>query len=157
LTTPEEEVDDCPVIGWRIAAVLFLSVSLAAVAVGTASTAWADQTMSGHYIKTSTDPETGHSTNYDWYFTPCGDGCAEVKTNGTASGQARLINGQWTLDLAADAICDDGTSVNKAVNSHYTWDRVTLTGTVLVTAKVAACGRPGGYTQTNNIQLRQAP
>jgi hypothetical protein len=32
------------------AAVLFWSVSLAAVAVGTAAQAWADQTMCGHYF-----------------------------------------------------------------------------------------------------------
>jgi hypothetical protein len=55
---------------------------LAGLAAGTASTAWAgpsDRTpqMSGHYIETDTS-ENGQTTTSDWYFTPCGDGCASA-------------------------------------------------------------------------------
>jgi hypothetical protein len=50
----------------------------AGLAIGTASPAWADQTMSGHNIETVTDPSSGQSITNDWYFTPCGDGCASV-------------------------------------------------------------------------------
>jgi hypothetical protein len=132
----------------------------AGVAVGTASAAGADTTMSGHYIRTETNPQTGHSQTDDWYVTPCGDGCASIAItpNASAPSQAHLVNGQWTLDSAVHALtCSDGTVVPNAVSAHYTWDPNTLAGTVQVTYNVPACGNPAGHTQTNNVQLRQAP
>jgi hypothetical protein len=132
----------------------------AGLAVGTASTAWADTTMSGHYIRTETNPQTGKSITDDWYVTPCGDGCVLVATRPDASApsQARLVNGQWSLDSAVHALsCPDGTVVPDAVSAHYMWDPNTLAGTVQVTYNAPACGHPAGYTQTNNVQLRQAP
>jgi hypothetical protein len=135
---------------------------LAGVAVGTASTALADQpTMSGHYIKTSSAvsaPGTPPTTS-DWYATPCGDGCASMasKPGGPAQSQARLVNGQWTLDSAVHTlICPDGTVAPNAVSAHYTWDPNTLAGTVELIAQGPACGIPAGYQSTNNVQLRQA-
>ena len=71
---------------------------IAGLAVGAASAAWADPpTMNGHYIRTVTSP-AGQAINVDWYFAPCGDGCASVAltAGGEAFGQARLVNGQWT-------------------------------------------------------------
>src|ERR1700739_48462 len=141
------------------------------VAVGTPSTAWADQTMSGHYIETETDPKTGQSVTDDWRFTPCGDGCASLavlcKTfwsttapciNGRQSvGQVRLMNGQWTLDTINNDKCRAGTVLSDAVSSHWLWDSNTLAGTIHGTLKVPACGQPAGATVTDNIQLRQAP
>ena len=53
---------------------------LAALAVGTASTALAAPTMNGHYTYTSTGAN-GQSVTSDWYVTPCGDGCVNVTTN----------------------------------------------------------------------------
>ena len=72
---------------------------LAGLAAGTASTASAAPTMSGHYIVNETSPQ-GYSTTMDWHFTPCGDGCASVTIGGPAPGpmgQARLVtgNGHW--------------------------------------------------------------
>jgi hypothetical protein len=133
---------------------------LAGLAVGTASTALADQPiMSGHYIKTSsalsalgTPPTTS-----DWYATPCGDGCASISDPGGVLGQVRLVNGQWTMDATMNAQCVDGSQVPSALSVHYTWDPNTLGGTSQTTAKVPECGQPAGYQQTNNLQLRQAP
>jgi hypothetical protein len=65
--------------------------TFAAVAVGAASPAWADQTMSGHDIETVTDPSSGQSITNDWYFTPCGDGCASVVSNGAAAVDTPII------------------------------------------------------------------
>ena len=138
-----------------------IAATLTAVAVGAAATAWADPpTMNGHYIRTETNPETGHSQTDDWYISPCGDGCASVgiRPDAPAPSQARLVNGQWNLDSAVHAtICQDGTVVPNAVSAHYTWDANTLAGTVKVTYNVPACGNPAGHTQTNNVQLTQAP
>jgi len=136
------------------------TVIFAGLAVGTASAAWADPpTMNGHYIRTETNPQTGHSQTDDWYITPCGDGCVSVaiRPDAPQPSQARLVNGQWTLDSAVHAaICPDGTVVPNAVSAHYVWDPNTLAGTVQVTYNEPACGNPAGYTQNNTVQLRQA-
>jgi hypothetical protein len=133
---------------------------LAALAVGTANAARAQTTLSGHYIRTETDPQTGQSVIDHWYATPCGDGCATLASTpgGPAVSQARLVDGQWTLDSAVhQLICPDGTLVPNAVSAHYTLDPNTLAGTVQLTYQVAACGVPAGYQVTNNVQLSQAP
>jgi hypothetical protein len=115
--------------------------------------------MSGHYINTATTPH-GITDSYDWYFTPCGDGCASVTIGGPTPGpvgQARLVNGQWTMDTTGPATCGDNTNVPSALTSHYTWDPNTLAGTAQLTLNVPACAEPAGYQQTNSVQLRQAP
>jgi hypothetical protein len=133
------------------------AATFAAVAVGTASAAWADlPTMSGHYLYTATD-HAGRSVTSDWYFTPCGSGCAWVTAGGAVLGQALWVNGQWTMDETGGiANCDDGTTV-PALNNHYIWDPNTLAGAVTLTNAVPACGLPVGTTETDNIQLTQAP
>jgi len=124
----------------------------AGLAIGTAGPTWAAPTMSGHYIKTETSP-VGQHVDADWVFAPCGDGCAQI-TNLDGIGQARLVNGQWSMDGAVgDVACPDGTRVPEAASSHYSWDAVTLAGTNQVTYK-AACGGTA-ETQTNTIQLRR--
>ena len=136
------------------------TVIFAGLAVGTASAARAETTMSGHYIRIETNPQNGQSVTDDWYATPCGDGCASLASTpgGPAISQARLVNGQWTLDSAVHTlICPDGTVVPNAVSAHYTLDPNTLAGTVLLTYQVPACGSPAGLQVTNNVQLRQAP
>jgi hypothetical protein len=131
----------------------------AGLAVGTASAAWAETTMSGHYLRIETDPQTGQSETDDWYATPCGDGCASLALTpgGPVISQARLVNGQWTLESAIHTLnCPDGTVVPNAVSAHYTWDPDTLAGTVQLTSNVPACGIPGGYQTPNDVQIRQA-
>jgi hypothetical protein len=51
-------------------------------------------TMSGHYIRTETTLD-GRSLTEDWYFTPCGDGCADVST---VSGSVRGAIGERAMD-----------------------------------------------------------
>jgi hypothetical protein len=131
----------------------------AGLAVGTASAAWAETTMSGHYLRIETDPQTGQSETDDWYATPCGDGCASLALTpgGPAISQARLVNGQWTLESAIHTLnCPDGTVASNAVSAHYTWDPDTLAGTVQLTSNVPACGIPAGYQTINDVQIRQA-
>jgi len=129
---------------------------LAGLAIGTASTVWADTTMSGHYTWTSTSP-TGQSASGDYYFTPCGDGCASVASTpgGPAVAQVRLVNKQWTMNGAWPVRCSDGTTSNP-VPYHDTWDPKTLAGKDAITYSVPGCGHPAGYQQINNLQLRPA-
>jgi hypothetical protein len=134
------------------------TVIFAGLAVGTASAAWAETTMSGHYIRLETDPRTGESEDDEWYATPCGDGCASIASTpgGPAISQARLVNGQWTLASAVHTLtCGDGTVVPDAVSAYYTWDPNTLAGTVQLTYQVPACGNPAGYQKTNSVQIWQ--
>jgi hypothetical protein len=134
-----------------------IAATLTAVAVGAAATAWADPpTMNGHYIRTASAPGAPTTTD-DWYATPCGDGCASISSPRGVLGQARLVNGQWTLDATMNSQCTDGSQVPSALSVHYTWDPNTLTGSDQTTANVPECGNPAGYQQTNNIELRQAP
>jgi serine/threonine kinase PknH len=124
-----------------------------------ASAAAANQ-MSGHYIVNETEPK-GYSVTMDWHFTPCGDGCASVTIGGPGPGpmgQARLVNGQWTLDSPpGDVNCPDGSKVPHGSAQSYTWDPNTLAGKDQMTYTLPACGNPAGSQQTNSLQLRQAP
>jgi hypothetical protein len=136
---------------------LAVAAAVAAVAVGSAAPASAAPEMSGHYIETET-AASGRSTTNDWYFTPCGDGCASVALKGApAFGRAQLVGGQWKIDVTDEtAICQDGTKVPNALSAHYTWDPSTLAGTVQTTADAPECGDPAGYQVTDNIQLKHA-
>jgi hypothetical protein len=129
---------------------------LAGLAVGTASTAWAAPTMSGHYIETWTTPDGRSGTN-DWYLAPCGDGCANVSIGTTGTSQARLVNNQWTMDTDDTTVCTDGSKVSRAGTIHYTWDPNTLAGTAQITEKIATCGATAPISWTNNVQLTKAP
>jgi hypothetical protein len=139
-------------VGRMIAA----AVTVAGLTLGTAGPAWAQPTLSGHYTETEIGPG-GPSTTNDWYFTPCGDGCASAVVNGTPEGQAKLVDGQWNIDTVGATTCADGTHFDNAISTHRAWDANTLAGTAQETLNVAACGQPVGYSYTNNIQLRQVP
>jgi hypothetical protein len=126
----------------------------------------ADFQTNGHYTSTQINPKTGqpftvegHPVRNDWYFTPCGDGCASAAhtPGGPPVGQANLVNGQWVLDTTDRAECPDGTIVPDAVAGHRTWDPNTLAGTVQTTGIQPACGFPTGVSETANIQLALAP
>jgi hypothetical protein len=127
----------------------------AGLAVGAASTAWADlPTMNGNYTETSTTPD-GRTLTTNWAVNPCGDGCVYIKA-GAGGSQARLVDGQWVLDTLDNVNCSDGTYIQYAANAHLTWDPNTLAGTAQHVYIMPACGRPPGYTQTDQIQLKQA-
>lgn len=133
------------------------AVTFAGLALATASTAWADTTMSGHYTWTTTT-SGGWSMSGDYYVTPCGDGCASIATTpgGPAIGQARVVDGQWTMDGSWPVRCADG-SPGPREPYHDTWDPNTLEGTSTYIYNVPACGHPQGYSQTIHLQLRQVP
>lgn len=134
-----------------------VTAMLAGLTLALAAPAAAANEMSGHYLETDTTPD-GRQTTNDYYFTPCGDGCALVSDTpgGPTVAQAHLVNGQWTMDTLSDAGCPDGTSVPNALLTHRTWDPNALAGTNQVSLTVPACGNPGGFQETNNLQFKQA-
>jgi hypothetical protein len=120
----------------------------------------------GHYISTQINPKTGQPFTVEgqpvtnnWYFSPCGDGCASVTRTpgGPPLGQANLVNGQWVLDTTDVAECPDGTTVPDAIAAHRTWDPNTLAGTIQETSIQPACGTPPGLSKNANIQFQLAP
>ncbi len=129
--------------------------TLAVVAAGaTAPPASGAPEFIGHYVLTETNP-AGQKHVTDWNVNPCGDGCVDIKA-GNGMSRAQLVDGQWVLDMFDNVRCDDGIRIPYAANAHLTWDPDTLAGTDQQVYRLAACGRPPGYTQTNPIQLRQA-
>jgi hypothetical protein len=140
-----------------IARSLAATAMFAGLALAFAAPVIAAPQMSGHYIETETDPATGHQDTYDWYFTPCGDGCASITgAHGGNIAQAQLVDGQWTFDTPATQGCADGT--NTPATDHITWDPNTLAGTMLITLASPGCGgQPAGTQLTWNVQLTQAP
>ncbi len=130
----------------------------AGLALGLAAPALATNQMSGHYIVNQTTLR-GFSHTEDWYFTPCGDGCASLADSfGVTLGQAHLVNGQWTMDgVNTGATCSDGSIAPPgSTSTHYIWDPNTLAGEVQITNYVSVCGNPAGPADADNIQFRQA-
>jgi hypothetical protein len=143
-----------------------LALGLAAPAGAAPAPFPADFETNAHYTETQINPKTnrpfkvhGHDVVNDWYFSPCGDGCASAaRTPGEQPlGQANLVNGQWVLDTTDGAECPDGTSVPDAIAAHRTWDPNTLAGTVQTTGKEGTCGFPAGDPETADIQLALVP
>jgi hypothetical protein len=126
----------------------------AGTAGATAAPASGAPVMIGDYVLTETNP-AGQKFVTDWNVNPCGDGCADIKA-GVGISRAQLVDGQWVLDMFDNIRCSDGTRVSFAANAHLTWDPNTLAGTDQQVYMQAACGRPPGYTQTNQIQLKAA-
>jgi hypothetical protein len=126
----------------------------AVVAEAAAAPASAAPEMIGDYVLTETSP-TGQTHITDWNINPCGEGCADIKA-GSGTSRAQFVDGQWVIDMFDNVRCADGTRVVYAVNAHVTWDPNTLVGTDQQVYMEAACGKPAGYTQTNQIQLKRA-
>jgi hypothetical protein len=127
--------------------------------VGSAGTAWAAPTLSGHYISTVTS-DSGETTDSDWYFTPCGEACASVANtpNGAPFGNARMVNGQWTLLWHSDAFCPGGTRVPGVYVSYASWDPNTLAGKDDSGIDTLICGSGSRLPRvTQHLQLTQAP
>lgn len=138
--------------------IVSVAVLAAWLAVGSAGIASAAPTMSGHYVSTVTS-DSGETTTSDWYFTPCGEGCASVAntSGGPAFGEARLFDGQWTLVWHSDAFCPGGSRVPGAYASYDTWDPNTLAGKDESGLTMQLCGSLGKPLRvTQQLQLTQA-
>lgn len=127
---------------------------LAAIAAeAAAAPASAAPEMIGDYILTERN-ENGLTHETSWNINPCGDGCVDINA-GHGTSRAQLVDGQWVIDMFDNVRCADGTRVPYAANAHITWDPNTLAGTDQQVYAQAACGKPAGYSQTNQIQLKR--
>lgn len=133
---------------------LTLGVVLATVAVVLAPLARAQMPFGNYRIDTPRDP--GHS--WIWTISPCSGDCISViatpQPNGQAApyrGVAHLVNGRYTM--AVD-VPDGVRCVVYFRPSHdvYSWDPVTLSGSVESTFD-EGCGGPPGGTDSYPFQL----
>lgn len=148
-------------MAYRLCAMAFGTVVVASVVLS--ATAGADPgDMSGHYVETSTNRDSGGTSTNHWFFTPCGQGCASVqvcdneKREGCTSAQARLVKGRWEMDVShVDIACPNGAIIPDATSFYYTWNPDTLRGTGEGTRYGPGC--PGGITPpstTTDVTLK---
>jgi hypothetical protein len=132
---------------------LTLSIPLMTAAVALAPVAHAGMPAGNYELHTPRDP--GHS--WVWAVRPCQTGqppadCVHVQAiprpNGQATpfaGDASLANGRYTMivDVPDGVRC---TVYFLPSHDTYTWDAVTLTGSVDSTFDAGCGGAPGGTT-----------
>lgn len=141
---------------------------LVAASVVLAPSAGADPgQLSGHYIRTATNRESGATMTTHWYATPCGPGCATVeicandKHERCGTAQAALSQGRWAMDVRVTLVCTDqfgnrmGDIPGGAI-AHYTWDSGTLAGVAETTADGTGCPAVASAGTVNDFQLKPA-
>lgn len=126
---------------------LALSAVLTAIAVALAPVSQAEMYVGNYAVQTPRDP--GHA--WIWAVRPCGrSDCVHVQAipqpNGQAApydGDAQLVDGHYTMSVD---VPDGVRCVVAFFPSHdtYTWDAVTLTGSVQSTYESGCGGGPGG-------------
>lgn len=129
---------------------LTLSMSLVAAAVTMAPVAHAQMLYGNYEVQTPRDP--GHS--WLWAIRPCEPGeptdCVQDQAQPRPNGQAtpwyavgHLTNGTYTMSVD---VPDGVRCTVYFLPSHdvYTWDVVTLTGSVTSTFDAGCGGAPGG-------------
>ncbi len=130
---------------------LAIAAAITAGALVAVAPVHADPVLNGHWVETTT--VNGKPRSNDWYFTPCGAGCAKDRDGATA----HLQGSNWVMDDTSNTICDDGTEVDDVLNSHYSFDASSGAGTVTTSYIRAACGQPAGGSQTTPVTFRPAP
>lgn len=119
-----------------------VAVAFAGIAVGSAGPAWADEPLEGDYTFVN-----GSTVNTWTITTQCNP---EGKCGGTVSTSTGLVaaikkapGGQWTVDrndVFNGWICPDGTT--GAGDQVYSFDPVSLAGTLTSTSRPGACNDP---------------
>src|SRR6478609_1766393 len=115
--------------------------AMASVSVATAGPAFADDPMNGQYAYTS---DTGEHSSATITSTCQDEGCVAhvVGVKGNVQGDATFTGGRWNLSVTNPQgdICD-----NKAfpADQVYSWDPVTLTGTLTSQYGPSCDGIPG--------------
>lgn len=89
---------------------------------------------------------TNSPSGSTWVATPCGPGCATVSSTAGWSGQARLENGQWRMQVQrADAVTCTTGEIHSGI-TDFTFDPENFRGTAIGTTDGPACGFAPRYT-----------
>ena len=132
---------------------VLVALAFAGLAVGSAAPAWADERLDGDYTFVN-----GPTTNTWTITTQCNP---EGKCGGTVSTSTGLVEaikklpgGLWTLDrtdVPNGWICPNGST--GPGDQSYTFDPVTLAGTLSYTSKPGACNDPNVLQRQNPVSL----
>ncbi|MCB9440044.1 MAG: hypothetical protein H6523_07325 [Mycolicibacterium sp.] len=142
----------------RLTATVGAAFALAFAAAGPAAAGGPPNTgpvtpMSGAYTA-----QHGDHPSAVWVFTPCGEGCSQVRFPNGKTAQANAADGQWRLDELdnpnAVQCVSDGSEHPGDV--HYAWDATTLTGSLWSTDDDGSCGAPP-VTDTGTEPFRLQP
>ncbi|MBN7311799.1 hypothetical protein [Mycobacteroides abscessus] len=138
-----------------------------ALSLALAPVATADTQMSGHYIRTATNRESGATMTTHWYATPCGPGCASIeicandKHERCGTARAALSQGHWAMDVRVTLVCTDqfgnpAGDIPGGAIAHYTWDPNTLDGVAETTTDGPGCPATTSAGTVNDFQLKHA-
>ncbi|SLD05548.1 Uncharacterised protein [Mycobacteroides abscessus subsp. abscessus] len=147
----------------RTAAIL----ATAAASIALAPVAVADTQMSGHYIRTAVNRESGGTMTTHWYATPCGQGCASIeicandKHERCGTAKASLVDGRWDMQVRVTLVCTDQNGnpageIPGGAIAHYTWDPNTLAGVAETDADGPECPAVTSAGTVNDFQLKHA-
>jgi hypothetical protein len=126
-----------------------ISVALTGIAIGSASPAWADERLDGEY--TFINGPTSNTWSITTQCNPeatCGGSVSS--SSGMLVAIRRLAGGPWTIerhDVFNGMVCADGST--GPADLLYSFDPVSLAGTISYTSKPGACNDP------NSIQTQQ--
>ena len=126
-----------------------VTVAVAVTAIGLASPAWADERLDGEY--TFINGPTSNTWSISTQCNPeatCGGSVSS--SSGMLVAIHRLTGGPWTIerhDVFNGLTCADGGT--GAADLSYSFDPVSLAGTISYTSKPGACNDP------NSIQSQQ--
>jgi hypothetical protein len=133
-----------------------ITAAVAGIAIGSASPAWADDRLDGEY--TFINGPTSNTWSITTQCTPeatCG-GTVSSST-GMLAAIRRQAGGPWTIerhDVFNGMTCADGGT--GAADLVYSFDPVTLLGTISYTSKPGACNDPSSIQSQQPVSLVKA-
>ena len=131
------------------------AVAVTGIAIGLASPAWADEQLNGDY--TFTNGPTLNTWTVTTQCNPEGFCAGTVSSStGMVASIRHLAGGPWTVerhDVPSGWTCADGST--GPADLSYSFDPVSLAGTISYTTKPGACGDPNSIHHQQPISLQR--
>jgi len=133
-----------------------VTIAVTSTALGLASPAWADDRLDGDFTLVSDGPPiTWSITTQCNAERTCGGMVSTSK--GWVGAISRVAGGPWTAernDVSTGWTCPDGSP--GPADLVYSFDPVTLAGTVSLTSKPGVCGDPNSQQGQQPVSLQPA-
>jgi hypothetical protein len=133
-----------------------VAVAVTCAAIGLASPAWADERLDGDYTLVSDGPATTWSITMQCNAERTCGGMVST-SRGWVGAISRVAGGPWTAerrDVSTGWTCPDGST--GPADLLYSFDPVTLAGTVSSTSKPGVCNVPNSQQGQQPISLQPA-
>jgi len=130
-----------------------VTFAVTGIAIGSASPAWADERLDGEY--TFINGPTSNTWSITTQCNPEGTcGGSVSSSSGMLVAIHRLTGGPWTIerhDVFNGWTCADGS--NAPADLVYSFDPVSLAGTISYTSKPGACNDPNALQNQQPVSL----